>query len=415
MSEVRLKAERAKAAAAVLANRPTPDKNRVLLRMAELLWRDRAAIVEANGVDLERGRAGGLSAALLDRLLLNDRRIEAMAEGLRAVAELPDPVGETVERLERPNGLIIEKVRVPLGVVGIVYESRPNVTADAAGLCLKTGNAVVLRGGSAALESNKAIVRALHRALEETDFPPDALQLVEDTDRASVDEMLRLNGLLDVVIPRGGRALIRHVVERASVPVIETGEGVCHTYIDAEADPGKAASIALNAKVQRPSVCNAMETLLVDAPFAEKHLAGLAEQFRTAGVELRGCPRARSLVPWMREATEEDWGTEYLDLILSVRVVDGLDEAIDHIRRYGTRHSECIVTENRERAERFLREIDAAVVYHNASTRFTDGFEFGFGAEIGISTQKLHARGPMGLKELTSYKYVVRGDGQIRT
>ena len=414
MSEAREKATIAKQAAHAMNRLTTEQKNEALLMMADRLLSERKSILEANAADLERGRQNGTSAALLDRLALNDKRIEAIAEGLRQIAELPDPIGIVLEERTRPNGLVIRKVSVPLGVVGIVYESRPNVTVDAAGLCLKSGNAVVLRGGSAALESNRRIVAVLHEALSRSAVPRESLQLIESADRSSVDEMLKLNGLLDVVIPRGGRSLIQNVVQNATVPVIETGEGVCHTYIDDEADPAKALDIAINAKVSRPSVCNAMETLLVHERYAARHLPALADALRERGVELRGCPKTRDVVPWMAEATEEDWSTEYLDLILSVKTVSGLDEALDHIRTYGTKHSECIVTENREKAERFMREVDAAAVYHNASTRFTDGFEFGFGAEIGISTQKLHARGPMGLPALTSTKFIVTGDGQIR-
>lgn len=414
MSEVRDKAALARQAAQAMNRLTTEQKNEALLRMADALVTKRASIIEANAIDLERGRANGTSAAMLDRLALNDKRIADIAEGLRQIVELPDPTGAVLEESTRPNGLVIRKISVPIGVIGIVYESRPNVTVDAAGLCLKTGNAVVLRGGSAALESNRRIVAVLHEALAQTAMPPGALQLIESPDRSSVDEMLKLNGLLDVIIPRGGRSLIQNVVQNATVPVIETGEGVCHTYIDDEADPAKAEPIVINAKVQRPSVCNAMETLLVHERYAGAHLAQLAGKLRELGVELRGCAKSRTLVPWMGEATEEDWRTEYNDLILSVKTVSSLDEALDHIRRYGTMHSECIVTENAERAQRFLREVDAAAVYHNASTRFTDGFEFGYGAEIGISTQKLHARGPMGLPALTSTKFVIYGNGQIR-
>jgi len=413
-SEVRAKALLARKAAAVLARLATERKNEALLRMADVLVRRQDEILAANERDLERGRRQGMPNGLLDRLMLNPSRIAGMAEGLREVAALPDPVGDVLEIFRRPNGLEIAKVRVPLGVIGIIFEARPNVTADASGLCLKTGNAVLLRGSSSALESNRSIVAVLRDALAGTAVPADAIQLVEDPGRGAVDDMLKANGLLDVLIPRGGASLIRTVVENATVPVIETGAGVCHTYLDASARPDMAEAIALNAKLSRPSVCNAMETLLVHREFAEGHLAGLLGKFRDAGVELRGCDRTRRFAPWAKPAADEDYATEYNDLILNVRVVDGLDEALDHIRRFGTMHSECIVTESAENAERFLREVDAAAVYHNASTRFTDGFEFGFGAEIGISTQKLHARGPMGLPELTSYKYIVRGNGQIR-
>ncbi|PYI54859.1 glutamate-5-semialdehyde dehydrogenase [Paenibacillus flagellatus] len=414
MSEVRDKTLRAKAATRAMNRLTTEQKNEALLAMADALIARSASIIEANAIDLERGRANGTSASLLDRLALNGQRIEAIAEGLRQIVELDDPTGRIVEETTRPNGLHIRKISVPIGVVGIVYEARPNVTVDAAGLCLKTGNAVVLRGGSAALESNRRIVAVMHEALARTSLPPEALQLIESSDRSSVDEMLKLNGLLDVIIPRGGRSLIQNVVQNATVPVIETGEGICHTYLDDEADPAKAEPIVINAKVQRPSVCNSMETLLVHERYAGAHLADLAAKLRDLGVELRGCAKSRTLVPWMGEATEDDWRTEYNDLILSVKTVSGLDEALDHIREYGTLHSECIVTEHAGRAETFLQEVDAAAVYHNASTRFTDGFEFGYGAEIGISTQKLHARGPMGLPALTSTKYVVHGSGQIR-
>lgn len=414
MSEVLSKATLAKEAAAVMNRLTTDQKNEALLRMADLLVQHADSIIEANAKDLERGKQQGTSDSLLDRLALNETRIEDMAEGLRQIAELTDPVGDVLEKIDRPNGLHIEKIRVPLGVIGMIYEARPNVTVDAAGLCLKTGNAVVLRGGSSALESNKRIVAVLHEALKLTSVPVEALQLIEDAARASVDEMLKCNGLLDVVIPRGGASLIQNVVQNATVPVIETGAGICHTYIDQSADPEMAEAIAFNAKVQRPSVCNSMETLLVHEQFAERHLTGLLEGFDTHRVELRGCERTIAYAPWAKKASEQDYATEYNDYVLNVRVIDSLDEALEHIARYGTKHSECIVTENKDRANRFLREVDAAAVYHNASTRFTDGFEFGFGAEIGISTQKLHARGPMGLPALTSTKYRIYGKGQIR-
>ncbi|EPY12368.1 MULTISPECIES: glutamate-5-semialdehyde dehydrogenase [Paenibacillus] len=414
MSEVLSKATLAKEAAAVMNRLTTDQKNEALLRMADLLVQHADSIIEANAKDLERGKQQGTSDSLLDRLALNEARIEDMAEGLRQISELTDPVGDVLEKIDRPNGLHIEKIRVPLGVIGMIYEARPNVTVDAAGLCLKTGNAVVLRGGSSALESNKRIVAVLHEALKLTSVPVEALQLIEDADRASVDEMLKCNGLLDVVIPRGGASLIQNVVQNATVPVIETGAGICHTYIDQSADPEMAEAIAFNAKVQRPSVCNSMETLLVHEQFAERHLTGLLEGFDTHRVELRGCERTIAYAPWAKKASEQDYATEYNDYVLNVRVIDSLDEALEHIARYGTKHSECIVTENKDRASRFLREVDAAAVYHNASTRFTDGFEFGFGAEIGISTQKLHARGPMGLPALTSTKYRIYGKGQIR-
>ncbi|MFC4101012.1 glutamate-5-semialdehyde dehydrogenase [Paenibacillus xanthanilyticus] len=414
MSEARLKSALAQQASKALNTLTTEQKNDALLLMADALVTEQASILEANARDLERGRQNGTSESLLDRIALTESRIAGIAEGLRQIVELPDPVGLVQESFDRPNGLRIEKISVPLGVIGIIYEARPNVTVDAAGLCLKTGNAVVLRGGSAALSSNSRIVEVLQEALSRSALPAEALQLIEDPSRASVDEMLKLNGLLDVIIPRGGASLIRNVVENATVPVIETGAGICHTFVDESADPAMASDIAFNAKVQRPSVCNSMETLLVHARFASEHLAAIADRMREANVELRGCEATRALLPYAKAATNEDYATEYNDYILNVRIVGGLEEAIDHIGEYGTKHSECIVTEDAAHAARFLQAIDAAAVYHNASTRFTDGFEFGFGAEIGISTQKLHARGPMGLPALTSTKYRVYGSGQIR-
>ncbi|OZB94916.1 glutamate-5-semialdehyde dehydrogenase [Paenibacillus sp. XY044] len=414
MTEVRTKAQRAGAAAAVLNRLSTDEKNQALLRMADALRQKQDEIIAANAEDLERGRQQGTSVSLLDRLALNPQRIDAIAAGLEQIVQLPDPVGDELEKIERPNGLRISKLRVPLGVIGIIYEARPNVTVDAAGLCLKTGNAVVLRGGSSALSSNRKIVEVLHGALASTAIPPEALQLIEDPNRSSVDEMLKLNGLLDVVIPRGGSSLIRTVVENATVPVIETGAGICHTYLDETADPVMAGEISLNAKVQRPSVCNSMETLIVHQAFAKEHFLALAGKFKEAGVELRGDEETRKLVDWALPVTEEDYATEYNDYILNVKIVESIDEAMKHIAAYGTKHSECIVTADQRQAERFLQEVDAAAVYHNASTRFTDGFEFGFGAEIGISTQKLHSRGPMGLPALTSTKYIIHGNGQIR-
>jgi len=414
MSEVREKAKLAGTAVSVLNRLTTAQKNDALLAVADALVRNSDAILAANEEDLQRGRDNGTSSSLLDRLALTHARIEGIAEGLRQIVELPDPVGDVMETINRPNGLHIIKRRVPLGVIGIVYEARPNVTVDAMGLCLKTGNAVVLRGGSSALSSNRQILKIIHEALAGTQVPVDAVQLIEDPNRASVDEMLKLNGLLDVVIPRGGSSLIQTVVQNATVPVIETGAGICHTYLDASADPVMATEIAMNAKVQRPSVCNSMETLLVHEAFAAQHLVELANRFKEAGVELRGDEAARQLISWAVPATDEDYATEYNDYILNVKIVRNLDEAMAHIARFGTKHSECIVTQDSANAERFQQEVDAAAVYHNASTRFTDGFEFGFGAEIGISTQKLHARGPMGLTALTSSKYIIQGNGQIR-
>ncbi|WP_282941569.1 glutamate-5-semialdehyde dehydrogenase [Paenibacillus sp. RC67] len=413
-SEVVQKATLAKLASPQLGLLTTAQKNSALLLIADALVAETQSIIEANAVDLREGKQNGTNESLLDRIALNEQRIADIAQGLREVVELKDPVGEVLEQFSRPNGLQIRKIRVPIGVIGIIYEARPNVTVDAAGLCLKTGNAVVLRGGSAALHSNKRIVEIMHEALSRSDVPANAIQLILDPNRSSVDEMLKLNGLLDVLIPRGGASLIQNVVKNATVPVIETGAGICHTYVDETAQYDMALNIALNAKVQRPSVCNSMETLLIHESFAQKHLASIAEQFAQQNVELRGSASAQQLVASMKSASDEDWDTEYNDYILNVRVVQGLDEALEHIRLHGTKHSECIVTEDGANAVRFLNEVDAAAVYHNASTRFTDGFEFGFGAEIGISTQKLHARGPMGLPELTSSKYCIQGSGQIR-
>lgn len=415
MSEARTKALAAKQTTTALARATTAQKNEALLLMADALIAEKQSIIAANSEDLARGEAGGMTKSLLDRLKLDAGRIAGIAEGLRQIVALPDPIGDELETYERPNGLHIRKVRVPLGLIGIIYEARPNVTVDAAGLCLKSGNAVLLRGGKDALSSNTRIVSVLQMALADSALPPEAIQLVASADRSSVDDMLKLNGLLDVVIPRGGAALIRNVVENATVPVIETGAGVCHTFIDASADPDMALRIAVNAKAQRPSVCNSMETLLVHRAFADAHLLTFAARFREANVELRGDAATRELVADVREATETDYATEYNDYILNLKVVDTLDEALAHIARYGTQHSECIVTENADNAAAFMQDVDAAAVYHNASTRFTDGFEFGFGAEIGISTQKLHARGPMGLPALTSTKFIVQGAGQIRS
>lgn len=413
-NEVVMKATLAKKAARIMNNVTTEQKNEALLVMADALVAASAAIIEANKLDLKRGQEQGTSSSMLDRLALDEKRIEAIANGLREIVQLPDPVGELLEQFERPNGIHIRKLRVPLGVIGMIYEARPNVTVDATGLCLKTSNCVVLRGGSAALESNRQIVAVLRSALENTALPADAIQLIENSDRSSVNEMLKLKGLLDVIIPRGGAALINNVVENSIVPVIETGAGVCHTYIDKDADVRMASEIAFNAKVQRPSVCNAMETLIIHRDFASLHLEQLMQTMIEAGVELRLPAPYDQQIKGSKLVTGQDYATEYNDYILNIAIVDSLDEALAHINRYSTKHSECIVTNNKALAERFIQEIDAAAVYHNVSTRFTDGFEFGYGAEIGISTQKLHARGPMGLPALTSTKYQITGNGQIR-
>ena len=407
-----------KAAAAVkyeLACMPEEEKNRALLAAATGLIRDTDRILTANAKDVADGEAKGMHPGLVDRLRLTKERIQAMAEGLKQVSALPDPVGEVLDSFTRPNGLKIEKRRVPLGVIGIIYESRPNVTADAFGLCFKAGNACILKGGSDALSSNLAITESLRASLKECGINPDAVQLITDTDRAVTEQFMRVNEYVDVLIPRGGAGLIRAVVEHSTVPVIETGTGNCHIYVDAYADLAKAIPIIINAKTQRIGVCNACESLVIHESVRERFLPMLAQALREKNVELRGDERALEAVPDMLEATEADFGTEYLDYILSIKTVDSLEEAIRHINRFSTGHSDAILTEDEERAERFLNEVDSACVYVNASTRFTDGFEFGFGAEIGISTQKLHARGPMGLSELTSYKYVIRGNGQIRS
>ncbi|MFZ5633441.1 MAG: glutamate-5-semialdehyde dehydrogenase [Bacillota bacterium] len=413
--EVKDKALKAGQAARKLAGLSASEKNNALIHMADALVRETGAILEANAVDVRAGRDKGLSKTLIDRLLLTPERVQDMALGLREVAQLPDPVGEVDSMWLRPNGLQVGRVRVPLGVIGIIYEARPNVTVDAAGLCLKAGNAVLLRGGSEAINSNKTITEIIAAASVQGGMPGGAIQLLENTDRAAVNVMIRMNGLIDVIIPRGGAGLIQTVVQNATVPVIETGVGNCHVYVDEQADLEMAGNIVVNAKCQRPGVCNAMETLLVHRAVAAELLPRILNRLREMGVEIRGDERTRALVEWVVPATEEDWATEYLDLILAVRVVDSLDEAVDHIHRYGTRHSEAIITGDYNRARRFLNEVDASAVYVNASTRFTDGYQFGFGAEIGISTQKLHARGPMGLRELTTYKYIVYGNGQVRT
>lgn len=405
---------KAKQAARFLATASTKIKNAALLNMAAELEAGCTEILTANSLDLELGRKQGLSAALLERLTLNTSRIQDMAQGLRDVAALPDPVGETIDSTRRPNGLDISRIRTPLGVIGIIYESRPNVTADAAALCLKSGNAILLRGGEEALNSNRVIARIIAAAADASGIPEGAIQLVDSEDRQAAVFMMKMHDYLDVLIPRGGKGLKQVVLENAIVPIIMTGMGNCHVYIDEYADLSKGRKIVFNAKVQRPSVCNAAETLLVHEKVAAEFLPGMLMDLQAAGVEIRGCPQTLQIVPGIRTATGEDWAEEYLDLIIAVKVVANLDEAINHINQYGTGHSEAIVSENYSRVRRFLAEVDAAAVYANASTRFTDGGEFGMGAEMGISTQKLHARGPMGLKELTTSKFVIHGDGQVR-
>lgn len=411
---VRSKAAAAKKAAAELAVTSTAVKNRALLAMAQALRDRQADILQANAEDMRQAAAKGMKASMLDRLKLTEQRIAGMAEGLEQVAGLPDPVGSVVGGSRLANGMTVTKVRVPLGVIGIIYEARPNVTADAAGLCLKSGNAVILKGGSEAMQSNKIIAAVLAEAAEKAGIPAGAVQFIDTSDRQAVTDLIHMNGLVDVVIPRGGAGLIKAVVMNATVPVIETGAGVCHTFVDASADVQMAMDIAYNAKVQRPSVCNAMETLLVHKDIAGKFLPSMLEKYFAAGVEIRGDERVQAFSSQVLAATEEDWSTEYGDLRLSVKVVDSLEEAMEHIAAYSTGHSECIVTSDYANARKFQLRVDAAAVYVNASTRFTDGFEFGFGAEIGISTQKLHARGPMALPELTSTKYLIDGSGQVR-
>ena len=389
-------------------------KDAALEAIAAALEAHTEEILEANREDLSAAEKNGMSRSLMDRLALNEKRIQGMADGVRQVKAQPDPVGQVLEGGVRPNGLRIEKVAVPLGVIGIIYEARPNVTADAAALCLKAGNAVILRGGKEAFRSNQAIAEVMRDAVETTGLPRDSIQLVQDTSRASSIEMMGLTGYLDVLIPRGGAGLSRAVVENSHVPVIETGVGNCHVYVDDAADMQMASDIIFNAKTSRPSVCNAIETVLVHQDIAREFLPVMKKKLDEKQVEIRGCEKTREILPECVPACEEDWSTEYLDYILAVKVVDSLDDAMAHIAKYSSGHSECIVTENYRNAERFLSEVDAAAVYVNASTRFTDGGEFGLGAEIGISTQKLHARGPMGIRQLTSQKFVIRGNGQIR-
>ena len=413
MTALETMGKKAKEAARALA-KAGPKKTAALQAAARALLARQEELLAANRADVEAGEAAGMRDSLLDRLRLTESRIAGMAQALREVAEAPDPVGRVLSGEVRPNGLQIQKVTVPLGVIGIIYEARPNVTSDAAGLCLKAGNAVILRGGKEAFRSNRAVAQVLRDALEESGLPADCVQLVEDTSRQSAQELMGLTGFLDVLIPRGGAGLIRAVKENSRVPVIETGVGNCHAYVDAAADLDMAADIVYNAKCSRPSVCNAIETLLVHEKIAGEALPRIKSRLDEKQVELRGCEKTRAILPGIAAATEEDWATEYNDYILAVKVVGSLEEALGHIAKYSSGHSEVIVTEDYSAAQRFLEEVDSAAVYVNASTRFTDGGEFGLGAEIGISTQKLHARGPMGLEQLTSTKFLVRGKGQVR-
>lgn len=414
MSEVVTKGKLAKAASYKLVNATTEEKNESLLLIADQIIEDMDDILKTNEQDLKNGRENGLDESILDRIMLNKERIEQMAHALRLLAELDDPIGDVLEQRELDNGLKLEKVRVPIGVIGMIYEARPNVTIDAASLALKTGNAIILRGSSSAIHSNKALIRSIHRALEKSKLPVDAVQLIEDTSRETAKELFRLNEYLDVLIPRGSQNLINTVIQESTVPVIETGAGNCHTFIDESAKPDMAEKIVLNAKLQRPSVCNALESLLIHRDWYEKHGPQLLEKLHENNVEIVAEETIVETFPKAKVATEEDWGTEYLGLKVSVKLVDSVEEAIDHINTYSTHHSDAIITEDERNKEMFLQSVDSTTVYHNASTRFTDGFEFGYGAEIGISTQKLHARGPMGLEALTSTKFIVRGSGQIR-
>jgi len=413
-NEIQLMGKKALKASRDLSLLDSKTKNDILLSMADEIERQKEHIQAENNKDLIAGKGNGLSKAMLDRLELNDRRIKGMSNALCEVAALPDPIGEIIKTIMRPNGLKIDKIRVPIGVIGIIFESRPNVTADSASLCFKTSNAVILRGGKEAVHSNRAIAEALQNGGKRAGLPDNVIQLIQTTDRDAVRQLVQMDKYVNLIIPRGGESLIRAVTEMAHVPVIKHYKGICHTYVDKQADLQKALSIVVNAKCQRPGVCNAMETLLVHKDIAEKFLPQAAESLMQFGVELRGNDEARDIVKTMKKATEEDWYEEYLDLILAVRVVPDIQEAINHINTYGSQHSDAIITESAENRDKFFKEVDSATVYVNASTRFTDGGEFGMGAEIGISTDKLHARGPMGLEELTTYKYIIYGDGQIR-
>lgn len=404
----------AKEASFKLATTSTDDKNNALKAIARALVERCDEIIDENSKDLKNAKEKGMTKAMLDRLTLTPQRIKDMANGVLQVADLPDPIGEITDNWTRPNGLEISKKRVPMGVIAIIYEARPNVTVDAAALCLKTSNAVILRGGSEAINSNVAIMKIMKESAVSSGMPEGCMDILEDTSRETATKLMKMNGYIDLLIPRGGKGLIKSVVENATVPVIETAAGNCHIYVDKECDFSMATDVILNAKVSRPSVCNAMETLLINEEIANEYLPLIANALKKEGVEIRGCEKSLSFLPDLIPATEEDWATEYNDYILALKIVKDVDEAISHINKYNTKHSESIITKNPETAEKFLSNVDAAAVYHNASTRFTDGFEFGFGAEIGISTQKMHARGPMGLSELTSIKYIIKGNGQTR-
>lgn len=414
MTEVAQKCISAKAAAAKLATIGTAVKDRALMAIADAFEANKEAIFEANRKDLAKAEANGVAGAMLKRLMLDDKKVAQMADGVRQIAALRDPIGETITGYVRPNGMEVRKVRVPLGVIGIIYESRPNVTADAAALCLKAGNAVILRGGSEAINSNLAIAKIIQESATAAGVPQGAVEIIETTDREAARELMTMKHYIDCLIPRGGKGLVRTVVENSEIPVMWHLDGNCHVYVHGAADLKMAEEITFSAKVQYPSVCNAAETLLVDEAIAQQFLPGMLKRLSDAGVELRGCEKTRGLIQGVKPATEDDWETEYLDLILAVKIVSGIDEAIDHINRYGSHHTDAIVTEDLSAAKRFTDEVDSACVFVNVSTRFCDGYEFGLGAEMGISTQKLHARGPVGVEEITTYKYIVTGNGQLR-
>ncbi len=415
MSELIEIGKKAKKASGIISNASSSVKDQILLIAASNLKKNKAQVLKANATDLENAEQNGLKGAILDRLKLNDERIDIIADGLVELSNLDDPIGEVISMWKRPNGLNIGQKRVPIGVIGMIYEARPNVTVDVFGLCIKTGNVAILRGGKEAFHSNNALTEILRKSLREAGMPEDAVQLIQDTSRESAIELMKMNDYLDLLIPRGGAGLIKSVVMNATVPVIETGAGNCHIYVDKTADKTKAVEITFNAKTHRPGVCNAAESLLIHESVVEDYLPAICSRLAEKNVEIRGDERVCSIIENARKATDEDWYAEYLDYIMSVKVVKSVDEAIEHINKYGSGHSEAIITENYTDAQKFLDRVNSAAVYVNASTRFTDGFEFGFGAEIGISTQKLHARGPMGLKELTTTKYIIYGDGQVRS
>jgi len=412
--KIKEKAKKTKNVSSIISNLSTEEKNRFLEKLAQNIDKEKESIIKNNRKDVEKAQKMGYTSAFIDRLEISEKRIEKMIKSINDVKNLPDPVGKIIWENERPNGLIIKRKRVPIGVIGIIYESRPDVTIEASILCIKTGNCVILRGGKEAKNSNKKLVKIMKKSLNETGIPEDCVNLISSGGRRGVKYLLTLYQFIDLIIPRGGESLIKAVVENSLIPVIKHYKGVCHTYVDKYADIDMALKITFNAKVQRPGTCNATETLLVHRDIAEKFLPQIAKIFERAGVEIRGCEKTQKILKGIKIATDNDWKTEYLDLIISIKIVNSVDEAIEHISKYGTSHSDAIITENKENAEKFLKMVDSAAVYHNASTRFTDGGEFGLGAEIGISTDKIHARGPMGLEELTTYKYIVYGNGQIR-